>query len=59
MTKRMGGDRREWKYPVMTSEEVTAVSNRDKAEIMAKSFTKILNSENVSEEEREEEEKQQ
>ena len=49
LIKKMGGDRREWEYPVMTSEEVTAVSNRDKAEIMAKSFTKIHSSENVSE----------
>lgn len=36
MTKRMGGGRREWEYPVMTSEEETAVSNRDKAEIIPK-----------------------
>lgn len=50
MIKRMGGDRREWEYPVMTSEEETTVSNRDKAEIMAKSFTKIQSSENLSEE---------
>ena len=44
MIKRMGGDRREWDYRVMTFGEETAVSNREKAEVMAKSFAKILNS---------------
>ena len=50
MIKRMEGHTREWEYPVMTSEEVTAVSNKDKAEIRAKSFTKIHSSDNLSEE---------
>lgn len=34
----------------MTSGEETTVSNRDKAEIMAKSFAKIHSTENLSEE---------
>ncbi len=34
--KRMGGDRRQWEYPVMVFEEETAVANKEKAEIMAK-----------------------
>jgi len=52
MIKRMGGDRREWEYPVLTSGEETAVSNREKAEIMAKAFVKIHGSDKLSEEER-------
>lgn len=40
MTERMGGDRREWEYPVLTFEEETVVTAKEKAEIMAKSFTK-------------------
>lgn len=39
--KMMGGDRREWEYPVTVTSEDETVSNRDKAEIMAKSFAKI------------------
>ncbi len=50
MIKRMGGDRREWDYPVITYEEDIAVSDKEKAEIVAKSFVKIHSSENLSEE---------
>ena len=49
MIKKMGGDRRVWDYPVIISEEETAVSNREKAEIMAKAFVKVHSSENLSE----------
>jgi len=52
MIKRMGGDRREWEYPVLTSDKETAVSNRGKAEIMEKAFVKIHGSDKLSEEER-------
>uniref|UniRef100_A0A8C2Q875 Reverse transcriptase n=1 Tax=Cyprinus carpio TaxID=7962 RepID=A0A8C2Q875_CYPCA len=52
MIKRMGGDRRKWEYPVMVFEEETAVSNKEKAEMMAKSFTRVHSSENLSEVER-------
>lgn len=41
MIRKIGGDRRVWDYPVMTSGEETAVFNRDKTEIMAKSFAKL------------------
>lgn len=43
----MGGDRRDLEYPVIRSEEETAVSNTNKAEIMAKSFAK--STENLTE----------
>ena len=50
MIRKMGGERREWDYPVIISEEETAVSNREKAEIMAKAFVKVHSSDNLSEE---------
>ncbi len=49
MIKRMGGVRREWEIPVIITEEGTAISNKDKAEIMAKAFVKIHSSDNLSE----------
>lgn len=52
MIKRMGGDRRQWEYPVLTFEEEIAVSDREKVEVMVKSFTKVHSSENLLEEER-------
>ncbi len=52
MIKKMGGDRRQWEYPVLILEEEIGVTNLANAEIMAKSFTKIHSSENLSEEER-------
>lgn len=45
MIRTMGGDRREWEYPVMIEEGKTAVT-----EIMVKAFAKIHSSENLSEE---------
>ena len=50
MIRRMGGDRREWEYPVITSEEEVAVTNKAKAEIMTKAFAKIHSSDNLTEE---------
>lgn len=50
MIKRMGGDGREWDYPVITLEKETAISNREKAEIMVKTFVNIHSSGNLSEE---------
>lgn len=52
MIKRMEGDRKDWEYPVIATEEEVAVSSREKAEIMAKTFVQIHSSENLSEEER-------
>lgn len=47
MIKKMGGDRRQWEYPVLILDEEIVVTNLEKAEIMAKSFTKIHSSENL------------
>lgn len=52
MIKRMGGNRRQWEYPVLTFEEKIAVSDKEKLEVMVKSFTKVHSSEILSEEER-------
>ena len=41
MIRKMGGDRREWEYPVITLEEQTAICDKDKADLMAKSFAKV------------------
>ena len=41
MMRKMGGDRREWEYPVITLEEQTAICDKDKADLMAKSFAKV------------------
>ncbi|KAK7877307.1 hypothetical protein WMY93_031957 [Mugilogobius chulae] len=49
MVKRMGGDRRQWDYPVLTTEEGAAVSDKEKAEAMVKNFAKVHSSENLSE----------
>lgn len=47
MIERMGGDRREWEYLELTFEEETVVTDKEKAEIIAKSFTKIHSSTNL------------
>jgi hypothetical protein len=41
MMKRMSGVRREWDYPVLTSGEDMAVTDEEKAEMMAKAFVKV------------------
>ena len=41
MIRKMGGERREWEYPVITLEEQTAICDKDKADLMAKSFAKV------------------
>lgn len=48
-SKRMGGDRRDWEYTVIATEEEVAVSSREKAKVMAKTFVQIHSSENLSE----------
>lgn len=51
--KRMGEIRRSGSVcPVMPSEEGTAITDRNKTEVMAKAFAKIHSPENLSEEER-------
>lgn len=44
MIKKMGGDRREWEYSVLTSKEEIAISTRKKAELMVKTFADIHSS---------------
>lgn len=46
----MGGDRREWSYPVLVEGNETAVTNREKAELMAKTFVTVHISNNMQEE---------
>lgn len=50
MVKRMGGDRRDWEYPVMEEEGGKAVTDKEKAEVMAKAFAKVHSSDNLTEE---------
>lgn len=49
MIKRMGGDRREWRYPVLVDGNVTAVTNKEKAELLANTFVMVHSSDNLSE----------
>lgn len=49
MIKRMGGDRKDWSYPVLREGEETAVTNKEKVEIMANTFARINSSSNLSE----------
>ncbi|XDV52299.1 hypothetical protein PO909_021042 [Leuciscus waleckii] len=50
MIKSMRGIRREWKYPILKMGEETAVSDQEKAEMIAKAFTLIHSSDNLTEE---------
>ena len=50
MIKGMRGIRREWQYPVLKMGVETAVSDEEKAEMLAKAFTKIHSSDTLSEE---------
>lgn len=38
MIKKMSGDRRDWSYPVMVEDDVTAVTDGEKVELMANTF---------------------
>ena len=46
MIKGMRGIRREWQYPVLKLGVETAVSDEEKAEMLAKAFTEIHSSDN-------------
>ena len=50
MVKKMGGNRREWDYPVLKENDVEAVNDKDKAEMMVKAFVKVNSSDNLSDE---------
>ncbi|XP_044220816.1 uncharacterized protein LOC122991683 isoform X2 [Thunnus albacares] len=49
MIRSMRGVRREWQYPVLKMGEETAVSDEEKAEMLAKAFTQIHSSDNLTE----------
>lgn len=49
MVKKMSGDRSDWSYPVLVEDGVTTVTDREKAEMMAKAFVKVHSSSNLSE----------
>ncbi|CAL9696494.1 unnamed protein product [Knipowitschia caucasica] len=48
MVKRMGGNRPDWDYPVLISEQGTAVSDTDKAEVLAQNFAMVHSVGNLS-----------
>ena len=50
MIRKMGGDRREWSYPVLSDGEGVAVTNKEKAELMVKTLVTVHSSNNLSEE---------
>lgn len=50
MIKKMGGERREWSYPVLSSGNEIAVTNKEKAEMLANTFVNVHSSNNLSEE---------
>ena len=47
MIKKMGGIRREYSIPVIKN-EVEAVTNQEKAEMLAKGFVKVHSSKNLT-----------
>lgn len=46
MIRKMGGDRGECCYPVLIGESVTAVTDKEKAELIANAFLKALSTNN-------------
>ena len=50
MIRRMGGIRQYYELPVMSSGDKLAISNFEKAELLAETFKKIHSSDNLTEE---------
>ncbi len=50
MIKKMGGERRDWSYPVLCNGNQITVPNKEKAEMLVNTFVKIHSSNNLSEE---------
>ena len=48
MIRKMGGDRREWEYPVITAEGETAANDKDKAEMIARAFARVHSADNLT-----------
>jgi hypothetical protein len=57
MIKRMSGVRGEWYYPVLTSGKDVAVTDEDKAEMMAEAMLQVHSSANLSQEGQREDER--
>jgi len=50
MLRKMGGDRKDWTYPVLSSRDEVAITNKEKAELMVKTFIAEHSSNNLTEE---------
>lgn len=48
MVRRMGGDLREWDYPVIVSGQQNYVTDQEKAEVMVQTFAKVHSTDNLS-----------
>ncbi|KAK7899409.1 hypothetical protein WMY93_020262 [Mugilogobius chulae] len=50
MIKKMGGQKREWGYPVLEANDRQAVTDKEKSEMMVETFVKVHGSGNLSDE---------
>ena len=50
MLRKMGGDRKDWNYPIPSSGNEVAITNKEKAELMVKTFVAVHSSNNLTEE---------
>uniref|UniRef100_A0A3B3Q2D7 Reverse transcriptase domain-containing protein n=1 Tax=Paramormyrops kingsleyae TaxID=1676925 RepID=A0A3B3Q2D7_9TELE len=50
MIKKMGGERRDWSYPVLSNGNEVAVTNEEKGEMLVNAFAKVHSTNNLSEE---------
>lgn len=50
MIRKMGGDKREWSYPIVDKNNQVAVTDRGKADLLAITFVDIHSGRNLSEE---------
>jgi len=46
----MGGDRKDWIYPVLSSGDEVAITNKEKADLMVKTFVAVHSSNNLTKE---------
>lgn len=50
MIKKVLGDRRGWSYPSLVEDGVTAVTDKEKAKLLANTFVQVHSSDHLSEE---------
>lgn len=50
MIRKMGGDKREWSYPILDKNNQVAVTDRGKADLLAITFVDIHSGRNLSDE---------